>query len=35
MVAADELLDPTDGDERGTVAQALDESRVRLTECAR
>ncbi|MGW3326456.1 hypothetical protein [Streptomyces virginiae] len=35
MVAAGELLDPTDGDERGTVAQALDESRARLTECAR
>ncbi|MFD6916822.1 hypothetical protein [Streptomyces virginiae] len=35
MVAAGELLDPTDGDEHGSVAQALDESRVRLAECAR
>ncbi|MFI8391658.1 hypothetical protein [Streptomyces sp. NPDC085540] len=35
MVAAGELLDPTVGDEHGTVAQALDESRVRLAECAR
>ncbi|MER5637533.1 hypothetical protein ABT095_11310 [Kitasatospora sp. NPDC002227] len=35
MVAAGELLDPTDGDERGTVAQALDESRLRLAECLR
>ncbi|MFD8019767.1 hypothetical protein ACFV6G_04990 [Streptomyces lavendulae] len=35
MVAAGELLDPTDGNEHGTVAQVLDESRVRLAECAR
>ncbi|GAA2086245.1 hypothetical protein GCM10009759_06820 [Kitasatospora saccharophila] len=35
MVAAGELLDPADGDERGTVAQALDESRRRLAESAR
>jgi hypothetical protein len=34
MVAAGELLDPADGDERGTVAQAIDESRRRLAESA-
>ncbi|MFE5586712.1 hypothetical protein [Kitasatospora sp. NPDC056531] len=34
LVAAGEFLDPADGDERGTVAQALDECRLRLAECA-
>ena len=32
VVAAGELLDPADGDEHGTVAQALAESRRRLAE---
>ncbi|AKZ60308.1 hypothetical protein SAM23877_7265 [Streptomyces ambofaciens ATCC 23877] len=35
LVAAGELLDPADGDERGTVAQALAECRLHLANCAR
>ncbi|MET8626774.1 hypothetical protein ABZW30_23950 [Kitasatospora sp. NPDC004669] len=33
LVAAGELLDPADADERGTVAQALDECRQHLVDC--
>ncbi|MFB7376964.1 hypothetical protein ACFC6U_15035 [Kitasatospora purpeofusca] len=33
LVAAGELLDPAEGDERGTVAQALAECRQRLADC--
>jgi hypothetical protein len=33
LVSAGELLDPADGDERGNVAQALDECRANLADC--
>jgi hypothetical protein len=33
LVAAGELLDPADGDERGTVAQALGACRLHLANC--
>ncbi|MFJ9453814.1 hypothetical protein ACIRST_01935 [Kitasatospora sp. NPDC101447] len=35
LVTAGELLDPADGDGRGTVAEALDTCRARLAQCAR
>jgi hypothetical protein len=33
LVSAGELLDPAEGDERGNVAQALDECRANLADC--
>ncbi|MFE6865269.1 hypothetical protein ACFVFS_01795 [Kitasatospora sp. NPDC057692] len=35
LVAAGEFFDPADGDEHGTVAQALAECRRRLADCSR